>query len=307
MRLPSLVSAGLLGMSLMAAPASAQTSSTTPALLRVAERLSTALPDEGTVRVAVLPFAERGLPGATRIRADVSDDLSQAFSAISTPRRRIDVIARADVDRAALELGLAQPLSAATAPLVGVSVYATYVVVGTVAPGAGGVSQLYAEVIEVARRRRVASAATDVIVAASSAALIPVRGPAVAVSPGSLRGPSANRKIFINTGLAASLGALAVMGIKERELRRARSTLLNVPVGAQDQWNREFEHAEQVQNARNLWRTAAIGAGGATLAYMLLTRGSGPRQNQGGLISFGRDWSLTLNPSAPGLLVAGGF
>jgi hypothetical protein len=131
-------------------------------LQSVGERIARALPRGRPTRLAVMPFADTAALFGTRARADISDELAALVRQSRGPD--VDLVRRDDLDRAARELGLGQPLSTATALLVGVSVYADYVVIGAYTPARPGIpGEVTAETVDVQTRRRVSTASVELI------------------------------------------------------------------------------------------------------------------------------------------------
>jgi hypothetical protein len=138
------------------------------ALRTISERLLNALPRDRPVRIAVLPFAEPDLVFA-RPRRDLSEHLGSLLTNATRGERQIEIVTTTAIDHAARDLGLVQPVGPSAAPLIGISVYADYVVVGTLTPSVPGLAgDIRAELIDVTRRRGIRTASVELIASAPS-------------------------------------------------------------------------------------------------------------------------------------------
>ena len=286
-----------------AALADAQSLRQRPELVEIAERLTPPADDYVTVRLAIAPIADGPSESAVNVNAAITQEIRNAFTAQS--ERRFRVVEASEVDRAVRELRLGTPFGMGGALLVGQFVDADFVLIGALVPQPNGLpARLSLELIDVERRRRLRTASADVTaapptmasrvsqpapalpppVAPTPAAAAPPPTPPQTTStrlPGAIPAPasattvgeSPKRGWIGPTGIGASIFAAFMTGTKERDLRLARARVLDVPPGATEDWNREFDNAERIQTTRDAWRNVAIGAAAATAIYYIVNRG----------------------------------
>ena len=316
-------------MALALAPvaASPQTIERSPELRRVASRMTDALPSATPVRLAVIPLADGEMPTAIRVASDLTERLRSALeSIVRVYRRTIEIIETPVIDRAAWELQIAQPLGVDGSILVGVLIDADYVVLGSVSRRPDGTpGRLSVQLLEVATRRQYQTAnvdleshALDAAATGVEAAAVPASAPAPpaavtqpvagADSPPPATGGVSGRQLLLSTGFIGAAAASLVAVSKERELRLSRDRLLELPAGAQEEWNLELERGRNLERTRNLWLGSALAAGGAAFAYMLLSGGGDePRGERRISVPLPGEWSVHLNPLSTGVALRGAF
>ncbi len=138
------------------------------AYTQAADRLTSALPRSEDVRLAIVaiaegPVADGPRPDPIPIASDVTAQVRRAFAeSIERDGRSIALVDPANIDRAALRLGVVQPLGPLGATLVGVSVDADYVVAGSVLRDAKtDAARLDLTVLDVRTRESRARVSTD--------------------------------------------------------------------------------------------------------------------------------------------------
>jgi hypothetical protein len=307
--------AGTILTLLVLAPrlAFAQSSALNPAIRSLAETLTEGIALDGPARIAVLPIADGVPPYATRSMDEATDQLRAALESTGGSRP-LRLVGPETVARAAGTLGVALPASSAGALLIGVVVDADYVVVGWSESLGDGQERLEAEMYNVSDRRRVRAARADLlslrrtaVTARAAAPTSPTPAPAPtpparvsAPEPPSVpaafprSSPSAGRRVAIIAVLAAAGVAGGMAYMQDRELAASRARLLTLPPGDTASWDREFAHAQDVEQQRRIWMLAAVGSAvtGGTLA---LLRPSDHRSALGAVVRLTDHWSLDIS------------
>ncbi len=261
--------------------------SPSPDFNAIAERLAAAIPRTGSVRVAVVPLTRGELPDSATVAARATTRLDEALAAQPTAHgRSLTIVSGPDVDRAADGLGLPRPLGPMGALLVGAVLEADYVVVGTAdLTQDDAVVGLSVEMLDVQARTPVGRAQYPASGGSPDRWLLTVGG-------------------FGGAALAAWMGVSS-----NRDVIRARSDLLALPAGATDEWNAEYARALTFQRARLIWWSTAVGAAGATAAYLVFGHSTSRRMETTSVfgIRVPTRWSVVPSRAGPGLLVTTSF
>jgi hypothetical protein len=79
-------------------------------------------------------------------------------------------------------------------------------------------------------------------------------------------------------GFGASFAAATVAWLRNRDVLARKQAIQALPAGVPDLWNQQVADAARVLTARDFWRDTAIGIGGFTLGWFVLSPSRDARQ-----------------------------